>query len=239
MSEKVTKGGAKNGGENPKISALPSSSKGESISITSFEVFEMCIIRASNLIDVHDSTETVDAISDEHYCDCYRAAVVLSISALDAFFRKLIVSEITKIISDAKKPLNKELSTYVKNLLNQDKLLDAARNYNILETIEQTIKSDFETKSFQGEWKITTYLNMIGYKDIFSEVAIKADINEKNLKRKLTTFTKRRHVIAHSGDYNLNQMPHKENEITIKYAKECIDFVRLFAATIHEIMEAK
>jgi len=239
MSDKETKGGMKSGVDNPNVNGISSGSKDEMKSITSFEVFEKCIIRAENLISVHDSTEKIKAISDEHYCDCYRAAIVLSISALDAFIRKVVVSEIRQIVSDESKPLNSELATYVKNLLNQDKLLEAARKYNLLEKLEEAVKSDFETKSFQGEWKITSYLNMVGYKDIFSEVAIKADINEKNLKRKLTLFTNRRHVIAHSGDYDLNQTPHKENEINKKYANECIVIVRLFATTIHDIMEAK
>ncbi len=239
MSEKKTKDGMKGGVDNPNVSAISSGSKDEMKFITPFEIFERCIIRAENLISVHDSTKKIDEISDEHYCDCYRAAIVLSISALDAFIRKIVVSEIRKIISDDSKPLNNELSTYLKNLLNQDKLLEAARKYNLLDKVEEAVKSDFETKSFQGEWKITSYLNMVGYKDIFSEVAIKADINEKNLKRKLTLFTNRRHVIAHSGDYDLNQTPHKENEISKKYADECIVIVRLFASTIHKIMEAK
>ena len=239
MKEKVTKGGIKGGSDNPNVSAISSVTADETKSITSFEVFEKCIIRAENLISVHDSTEKIDEISDEHYCDCYRAAVVLSISALDAFVRKVVVSEIRKIISDTSKPMNPELSEYVKNLLNQDKLLEAARKYNLLDKVEEAVKTDFETKSFQGEWKITQYLKMVGYKDIFSEVSIKADINEKNLKSKLNIFTNRRHIIAHSGDYNLNQTPHKENDIDKSYASECIQIVRLFATEIHEIIDNK
>lgn len=237
MSKKETKGGKKNGKDNPEVDAVSSDSKKESIS--SYDVFERCVTRAENLISVRDSTDKVEEISDEHYCDCYRAALVLTISALDAFVRKLVISEIRKVISNTDKPINADLKKYVKNLMNQDKLLKAAREYNILDKVEEAVKDDFETKSFQGEWKITQYLKMVGYKDIFSEVAIKADINEKNLKRKLNIFTNRRHVIAHSGDYDLNQTPHKENEIDKKYAVECIKVVRQFASIIHEIIEKK
>ena len=120
---------------------------------------------------------------------------------------------------------------------NQDKLLDAARRHDLLDQVEGAVKDDFETKSFQGEWKIETYLKLVGYKNIFSEVSVKADINENNLRGKLNVYTKRRHVIAHSGDYDLNQTPHKENNIQKDYAKDCIDTVRLFARTIHEVME--
>lgn len=239
MSEQETKGGAVGGKENKNVSATPSRANEEIKSLTAYDVFEKCIVRAENLISVHSSTEKVDDISDEHYCDCYRAAVVLSISALDAFIRKIIITEIRLILSDDTKPINKELSDYIKKLLNQDKLLEAARKYNFLDKVEVAVKDDFLTKSFQGEWKINSYLSMVGYKDIFSMVSIKADINEKNLIRKLTLFTNRRHVIAHSGDYDLNQSPHKEHDIDKKYANDCISMVRLFVTTIDEIMEKK
>ncbi len=239
MTEQDVKGGEEAGGENLNVSAIPGNSNEETGSLTAYDIFEKCIVRAENLISVHSSTEEIDAISEEHYCDCYRAAVVLSISALDAFIRKIVVTEISKILSDDSKPLNDELAEYIKNLLNQDKLLDAARKYNLIEKVEAAVKDDFSTKSFQGEWKINSYLNLVGYKNIFSEVSIRADINEKNLIRKLTLFTNRRHVIAHSGDYDLNQVPHKEHDIQKTYADECTKIVRLFAKTIHEIMEEK
>jgi hypothetical protein len=238
MENEETKGDISKNVDNPKVDAASSEKIEETSTLSSYEVFEKCIKRAENLISFHSSTEKIEEISDQHYCDCYRAAVVLSISALDAFVRKVVISEIVKMISD-KKPLNTKLSDYLKGLLNQDKLLEAARNYDLIERVEEAIKSDFETKSFQGEWKISSYMEMVGYKDIFSEVSVKVDINEKNLKRKLSVFTTRRHIIAHSGDIDLNQNPHKENVIDKKYANECVETVRLFAKTINDIIEKK
>ena len=236
MTEEETSGPPAPGAENPDVDAQPVP-EGSGKAISSYEIFERCVVRAENLISLHDSTEDIDAVSDAHYCDCYRAAIVLTISALDAFLRKAIVAEIRKLLADPSKPVNEELAAYVKGLLNQDKLLDAARKYDLLDQVENAVKSDFETKSFQGEWKIETYLKLVGYKNIFSEVSIKADVNEENLRRKLNIFTNRRHVIAHSGDFDLNQTPHKENDIQKGDARECIDTVRLFAKTIHDVME--
>lgn len=220
------------------ISEIKVAETSETKTLSSYDIFEKCIARAENLISFHTATESVEEISEQHYCDCYRSAVVLSISALDAFIRKTVISEIVNTIS-SKNSLNPKLNEYLKGLLNQDKLLDAARQYNLLEKVEEAIKSDFETKSFQGEWKITSYMEMVGYKDIFSEVSIAADINEKNLKRKLNVFTNRRHIIAHSGDYDLNQSPHKENDITKEYANQCIETVILFAKTINDLITKK
>lgn len=217
----------------------PSSSPNEDSSpLNSFEVFEQCIKRAENLISIHVSTESIEEISDQHYCDCYRAAVVLAISALDAFVRKIVISGILKQIN-SNGALNPKLSEYLKGLLNQDKLLDAARKSDLNRVVEEAVRADFETVSFQGDWKISSFMEMIGFKDIYSDVSMKANVNEKNLKRDLGIYTKRRHVIAHSGDYDLNRMPHNENTIDKDFAVNCIGTVRMFAQTIHLIVESK
>lgn len=210
----------------------------EHASLTPYEVFEKCIKRAENLISIDVSTSSIEELSEQHYCDCYRAAIVLAISALDAFVRKTVISEILKVIG-RKEQLNPRLAEYIKGLLNQDKLLEAARNYDLHKVVEDVIKIDFETKSFQGEWKISAFMEMIGFKDIFSDVSVKANINEKNLKKQIGIFTKRRHVIAHSGDYDLNSTPHKENSITKAFVTDCLETVTLFAKTIHTIIEGK
>lgn len=238
MEEKETKGDVSFDTFNPKVSAAPPEKAEEAVTLSSYDIFEKCIRRAENLISFHTTTDKVVGISEEHYCDSFRAAVVLTISALDAFIRKVLVSEVRKAITD-KKPLVPKLGDYIKSLLDQDKLLEAARNYDLLERVEVAIKADFETKSFQGEHNINKFMEMVGHKEIFSQVAVQVDINEKNLRKKLAIFTNRRHVIAHSGDYDLNANPHKENSIDKKYAEECIKAVSIFAKTIHEIVEKK
>jgi len=201
-----------------------------------YDIFVRCIKRAENLVFFQNLSDQKGNLTDEHLCDSLRASIVLSISALDAFIRALVVSEIKKQLSNSKTKLNVRLLEYIKNLLNQDTLLDAARNYDLMEKVEKAVREDFETKSFQGEWKISSYLELVGYKDVFQEVSILANINEKNLRKNLTIYTTRRHIIAHSGDYNLNQFPPTENKICKEDAEECIKIVKLFAEKIHEIV---
>ncbi len=209
--------------------------KGESLS--PYDIFKRCIKRADNLLSFHKDGSAPE--NDENFCDAYRAAIVLSISALDAFVRSLVIEKIKETLSNKSIQVPQKLSDYIKNLLNQDRLLEAARNYNLHEIVEKHIKEDFSTKSFQGEWKITVYMEIAGYKDIFQQVSADADINKEKLIGKLKQFTDRRHIIAHSGDYDLNQTPHSENSIDKKYAKECIDLVSKFAKHINEICQKK
>jgi hypothetical protein len=205
--------------------------------LTSYDIFQRCIKRAQNLIDFHSDDKGSDL--QEHFCDAYRAAIVLSISALDAFIRSIVIEKINNILLDNSKELPEKLATYLKNLLNQDKLLNAARKYNLHEVVDKHIKDDFGTKSFQGEWKIKTFMELIGYQNIFKQVSDKADISENNLMKKLEIYTQRRHLIAHSGDYNLNNTTLAENEITKKFAQECVDLVNKFAKHVNEICQKK
>lgn len=212
--------------------------KEDSLTLSSYDIFNKCIKRANNLVNFHQENER-ETGKEEHYCDAYRAAIVLSISALDAFVRTLVIENVKNILLNSSSPLNVGLRDYLKNLLNQDKLLDAARNYNLLEIVEKALRDDFEKKSFQGEWKITQFMELVGHPEIFKKVSINAELNETTLTNKINKFTKRRHTIAHSGDYKLNQTEQTENDIDKEYANDCIKTVSAFAKNLNEICQAK
>lgn len=208
------------------------------IDSSSYGVFKKCIKRAENLIHVNESTKSNDSVNIEetHYCDCYRACIVLSISALDAFIRKMLITKIINKLS-SEEPLNKELSEYIKKILNNDELLMAARKFDLLDRVEKAIKAEFEKQSFQGDRKISNFMKYLGYENIFLEVSKKKDVNEGNLRKDINLYTERRHVIAHCGDYKLNQTPIIENSIDREFAESCIKAVSDFAKAINEIIE--
>lgn len=220
----------------PQTSSESPKSKKKSIpEPTAFDIFLKTIKRATNLVGIHDVTQECEAF---HY-DAFRAAVVLSISALDAYVRTLVVDRVLQQLSEKNTSLNKELADYIKGLLNQDALLEAARKYEFREKVEKVIRADFETKSFQGEYRINFYMNLAGYEDIFEEVAHSANRNKNRLRADLEKYTKRRHVIAHCGDFDLNQIPHSENTIEREFAEKCIEVVSLFAKHIHKVVTRK
>jgi hypothetical protein len=116
-------------------------------------------------------------------------------------------------------------------------LFNAARQNIFLQKIEDVLKKDFEIQSFQGEEKISTFLKMIGHNDIFSNVSKKINKNKENLIKQLNDYTKRRHIIAHKGDYDLNQSPVIEIEIDHDYASSCVKFVEEITKSINEIID--
>lgn len=198
---------------------------------TSYDIFLKTIKRANNLINTHHEGDKCE----ELHLDSFRAAVVLSISALDAYIRTLVVEKILFRLTDKSKELPIKLKEYLKGLLNQDALLEAARKYEFNEKVEKAIRGDFETKSFQGEYRIDFYLELVGYKDIFEKVSHSANKNKSRLRGDIERFTKRRHIIAHCGDYDLNQIPHTENDIDKQYAKDCVEIVKLFAEHLNKV----
>ena len=201
------------------------------IDFTAFDVFMRCIKRAENLINFHSEDKNPE---EEHFCDAYRASVVLTIAALDAYTRTVAIIKIKEKLK--RKPKQTDpLCIYIKTIMTHETLLECAMNDNFFFQIETEIANDFQKKSFQGERKISHYMELAGYKNVFGMVSKKDNSNEHNLKTKIDDFTKRRHTIAHGGDYDINQIPYKEFEIKKDYAVECHKIVSNFTKTLNEI----
>jgi hypothetical protein len=199
--------------------------------LTPYDIFIRCIKRAENLINFHSDDKNPD---EEHFCDAYRASVVLTIAALDAYTRTVAIIKIKEKLK--KKPKATDpLCIYIKSIMTHDSLLECAMNDSFFTEIENQISNDFQKKSFQGERKISHYLELAGYKNIFGIVSKKNNSNEHNLKTRIDDFTKRRHTIAHGGDYDINQIPFKELEIKKDFAVECHKVVSEFTKTLNEI----
>lgn len=198
---------------------------------TAYDIFLRTIKRANNLVDTHKDGEKCC----EEHLDSFRAAVVLSISALDAYTRTLVIEKILVQLSDPAKEIPEKLKLYIKGLLNQDALLEAGRRYQFREKVEKAIRADFETKSLQGEYKIDFYMELAGYKNIFEKVSHSANRSESRLRADIEKYTKRRHIIAHCGDYDLTQIPHTEKDIDKDFSKHCIDIVIVFAEHLNKV----
>lgn len=239
MTEKkeiVTKWEIKPDLKNPEISNNNEVSWNKDNKLSPYEIFKKCIKRAKNLIDINWKTSTVDEVTEEHYSDCYRAAIVLVISALDAYVRTIIISHTKNILLNNSVKLPKQLSKYLEERLTSKKLLEIARWESLMDEVERFMVNDFENKSFQWEFKIDNHFKMIGIDNIFEKVSMRININETNLRKAITKFTKRRHYIAHTWDYDLTQT-WKEFDIDKDFVESCLDTVGCFAENINLIIE--
>jgi RiboL-PSP-HEPN len=203
--------------------------------LTSFDIFELCVERARNLVKLHEAAHGKPGKPDRYTADAHRAAIVLAISALDAFICDFVTFRTRQLLASKSRPLPPALIAHIKKFLKDDDLLEAARKDDLLERVEKAFRSDFERRSFQGIKNIEEQLRIVGYNDIFHEVAKMAKLNEATLRSDLDRFTQRRHAIAHRGDYNLNEIPPREADITKKDAENCIKLVCQIAKHIFEL----
>jgi hypothetical protein len=203
--------------------------------ITPYDIFSQCIKRARNLIKIHEAAHGNQARPEKYLADAHRAAIVLAVSALDAFIRTFVIGRIRELLADRTSTLPEPLATQITKFLKIEILLEAARKDDLLDRVEKAFRSDFEKRSFQGTKNITECMKMIGFEDVFSDIAVNAGMNEEVLRNDLDKYTERRHQIAHKGDYDLTVRPPKENVVTKKFANDCIKLVILIADTINKL----
>jgi hypothetical protein len=237
--DKQTKGKTSNIPNNPNLDAKSP----DSITAKTYpyEIFTKCISRAENLLyfeDCSNDNSCQKKISKNHIDDCYRAAIVLSISALDTFIRTIVSIKINKVIVIEKK-VSHELRRYIFSILSQEELFEAVRKNDFPNVLDRAINLNFSNQSFQSTKKIISFLQLVGYKNIFDNVAKKINIHKGNLIEDLDKYTDRRHIIVHCGDYDLEQTDSKEREITSEYTKKCIKTIKDIVKAINEITEDK
>ena len=230
------KGAEKKGGSPGGQTTAAPGAGGDSVGLlSSHDIFLLCVQRAQNLVKLHEAAHGKAGKPEKYAADAHRAAIVLAVSALDAFVRDFVMARVRVLLQDRSKALPDALSTEIKKFLKDDALLDAARKDDLLERVEKAFRADFEKRSFQGTKNIEDQLRVVGYADIFHEVAMKAHMNEDVLRADLDRFTKRRHAIAHRGDYDLSRNPPPEQQVKKKDAEDCIKLVKKIAQTMHDL----
>ena len=200
---------------------------------TPFSLFQCCIARARNLLAICDHLPT--GIAPQFKDDACRAAIVLAISALDAFLRTFVLTKIVNKVADPSQSIPVTLKAKLEECVGYDVVLDAARQGDLKAKVETAFRAHFEDQSFQGVKKIADSMKLIGHDGVFDSIARAAGINEENLKRDIGRHTKRRHIIAHCGDHDLTQNPPLQNTVTNTEAKNCIDLVELIAIEINKL----
>jgi hypothetical protein len=203
---------------------------------TPYELFKKSIVRAQNLLKIHTAVHGKISRPPTYLADIHRAAIVLAVSALDAYIRALVEKRVLMIIKDLTKPIPPSLKKWLKDHLDQDKLLDAAREGDLSSCVGEALKNELESSSFQGIKKIEAAMNLIGIADIFKDVAKSGSMNEQELKNDLGRFTQRRHVIAHCGDYDLTQTPPIENPIKMQDVRDCTKLITKIAEEIEKVL---
>jgi RiboL-PSP-HEPN len=232
---KATKGKLKEGPDSVTSTTGTSTPPPTVQSITPYSIFQSSVKRAKNLIAIHRLAHGQQSRPPAFLSDTHRASIVLAVSALDAYIRTLVIDRIVSTVANPKKVVPEKLREHIKTYLSHDIIFEAARQGDLSSKVEKAMRERFDDQSFQGVRKITEAMRLIGYEDVFAIIAQSASENETNLKEKLSKYTKRRHIIAHCGDYDLNQTPPEENKLLKEEVLECIHVVELVAREINKL----
>ena len=169
-----------------------------------------------------------------------RAAIVASVSALDAYVHQVLFDIIPHLLATAK-PLPPALCELVLVVFRVAKAhqVDAAvvlmRSPNPTLEIASKIKDVLDSRSFQAPDKFIQAYEYIGRPDIFLAVADRwqgPNSSEDDLKRSLRKYVHRRNQIAHEGDLSKG-VP---RPITPEYASDCSDFVKSLVTRLNDIV---
>lgn len=236
ISENMESSSTEKVGTTPKPSGQQ---KDKEKSDRAFKIFNSSIKRAENLVNINVGTKkTKLAIQNDKILDCYRAVIVLSISALDAYIKTFLIVEIKQRLEERKLP--PDLKKYIKEeLFNKETLHQYVLDDNFYEKVIERFDEDFEKKSFQGQKSIDKYMKLAGFEQVFRMVSSSADRSSDNLQKNIEKYTQRRHLIVHCGDHDLNQTELTETKITKTEALECIKLVKLMATEIHKLSQKK
>ncbi len=204
-----------------------------------YKIFKSGIKRAENLLKINIASDNSSLlIPKDKLLDSYRAVIVLSISALDAYVKTFLIVEIKKSLNEKK--LSADLKKYIKEeLFTKETLHQHVLEDNFYEKVIERFDEDFEKKSFQGQKSIDKYMKLAGLNQVFKLISNSADKSVDKLHAAIENFTQRRHLIVHCGDHDLTQTTLTENVISEKDASDCIDLVTLIANEIHKISTQK
>lgn len=203
-----------------------------------FKIFNSGIKRAENLLSIDiDSNGDSISINDNKLQDSYRAVIVLSISALDAYIKTFLIVEIRKSLNEKK--LSKDLKTYIKDeLFSKEELHQVVLENSFYDKVIEKFDADFEKRSFQGQKSIDKFMRLAGFNQVFKQIANSADKSIDNLLSSIENYTQRRHLIVHCGDHDLTQTELTENEVKKDEASKCLELVKLIATEIHKISQS-
>jgi hypothetical protein len=205
---------------------------------TSKRQFTKTIKRAHQLIKLHKTLSKLkpekkaQQLHPEELSDIVRAALVIAVSAFDAYFTDKFSEKIVPYIK--KKELSDELVQFLTdagfNILFSLDLLKKQKPFRLVRTLVQKKLERYVTQNTKAIDRLFFYL---GIKDLCHNSQNKA--NRANLIRRVEIAIKRRHEIVHDGDLNSHG---KLQGISASDVEKRIIEIELFVDNCEEIINS-
>jgi hypothetical protein len=170
-----------------------------------------------------------------------RAAVVASVSALDAYIHEVLYDRIPIVLRAPQVPIPlcdlMSNSIQIRNGTNfQEALPVLIAQDSLAELFRKVRREALGFFSYQAPEKIIGAYALLGYPAIFDLVAALwpgPGTAAEDLKRNLSSYVKRRNQIAHEGDQEANGRP---RPMRPQYAQGCRDFMWGLATRLNRVV---
>lgn len=180
------------------------------------------------------ATLSADDFNHSAISDLYRAALVMSVSAMDAYFH---VKVLHYIVIQSKK------SAPSKSLMNLKITVSDFVRGNSMKYRNSALRSAIERhlsfQSLQTPEKVATTLNLIGVKDFWQKVAKELKSDEDTLKKQIGKIVDRRNKIAHEGDVSQSKKTrNKDREVKPKLVRDALTLIDSVVAASEKVINA-
>lgn len=205
-----------------------------------YNAFEKTNERAKKLVELHKELNPRGQPKKE-YADILRSAVVLSISAMDAYFHEVIAEKIAKFVRAKKgKQLPGKLVEIIKKEVNHERLIEIMFKERPLSHIANIVRKSIADRTYQDAGKIEDILKIVGVDDLWFQVGKKLKTSKEKAKTFIHLYVHRRHDIVHRGDFGATKRSkNKLKSITRQYANNCVTHVEKFVKAINDVIETK
>jgi len=203
------------------------------------ENFRKTIKRAEAMISLH-KTLCPRGKPKVEYSDILRAAVVISVAAMDGYFHERIPESLAPFVRAKKgKNLPGRLLQIVKDSVCHDRLIEILFEERPLSHLVTIVRKATADRTYQDAGKIEQAVGMLGVDDLWFKVGQKLKLSKEKAKNYVQSYVGRRHQIVHRGDYG--QTKRSKNQVKPMgraYAQRCVREVGRFVEAIDEVIEA-
>jgi hypothetical protein len=198
---------------------------------SAIEQFRFSISRVRNLIALYSfiksqTTGVLDA------SDMLRAAIVLTVSALDYYVHEVVRIGMLHIHRGQRSEVP-GFSRFQISLGSVRDGINAPGSHDYW--LEHEIRVRHGYKSFQQADNIADAIRLISDKKLWEEISITLGIDAKAVKQQLNLIVDRRNKIAHEADINPT-FPGDRWPIDETSVKEAIDFIEQLVESIHNVL---
>ncbi len=190
------------------------------------------------MIAIYDRTGSTPSLPADDRKELLRAAVVFSLSALDAYFHQTIEDAIVPILNADIEAIPGPLGNMAMPILDVERML---RYYDRPhEKIKAVLKDRIYTLSYMKPDKIVDAVKLLGIEDFLSKVSEEIELQEVTIKSRLARWAERRNQIAHEHDrVGRRRGGGRRRDIRRSDAESCADFVERFVNGAETVLSSE